>query len=131
MTNGGISPTGAIRYIVEKEDYMNWYFVVLGKYAVFSGRARRKEYWMFFLFNFLIGLALGVVLGLIGSPLAFAVSQIYPLAIIIPSLAVGIRRMHDIGRSGWWILCPFVNLVMLCLKGQEGENEYGADPKLV
>lgn len=110
---------------------MHWYLVVLRKYAVFSGRARRKEYWMFFLFNTLVALGLGVVLGLIGSPkLAASANQIYSLAVIIPGLAVSVRRMHDIGRSGWWILFPFVNLVMLCFKGQGNENEYGPDPKL-
>ena len=115
---------------------MNWYLEVLKKYAVFSGRARRKEYWMFFLFNIIIAFAIGFVTGFIGAAfgigtaLSNATNLIYNLAIFIPSIAVAIRRMHDIGRSGWWILFPVVNLVFLCLDSQPGENEYGPNPKL-
>jgi len=114
---------------------MNLYVEVMRKYAVFQGRARRKEYWMFFLINFLIAFALGFATGFLGTLLGLnasttnAVSSIYGLAVFIPGLAVGVRRMHDIGRSGWWILFPIVNLVMFCLNGQNGENEYGANPK--
>lgn len=105
------------------------------KYAVFSGRASRKEYWMFFLFNLIISFAIGFVLGFIGGVLGIGTalsepaSVIYALAVLVPSIAVGVRRMHDIGRSGWWILFPFVNLVFLCLDSQPNENEYGPNPK--
>jgi uncharacterized membrane protein YhaH (DUF805 family) len=113
---------------------MQWYLEVLKKYAVFSGRARRKEYWMFVLFNIIISFALGFVTGfvasLIGSPgIAGIITIIYSLAIIIPGIAVGVRRMHDLGRSGWWIIVPFVNLVFLFMDSQPGENEYGPNPK--
>jgi len=111
---------------------MHWYLEVLKKYAVFSGRARRKEYWMFFLFNIIIAFILGFVLGIIQAATHInlsSVSLIYSLAILIPSIAVGIRRMHDLGRSGWWILFPVVNFVFLCLDGQPEENEYGPNPK--
>jgi len=108
---------------------------VMKKYAVFSGRARRKEYWMFFLFNCIIAFVIGFVMGFIGALLGIGatlsnlVSVIYSLAVLVPGIAVGVRRMHDIGRSGWWILFPFVNLVFLCLDSQPGDNEYGPNPK--
>lgn len=114
---------------------MNWYVEVMRKYAVFQGRARRKEYWMFFLFNILIAFGLGFAMGFLGAVLGTgqslvnATSAIYSLAVLIPGIAVGVRRMHDIGRSGWWILFPVVNLVMLCFNSQNGENEYGPNPK--
>jgi len=114
---------------------MNWYLEALRKYAVFSGRARRKEYWMFFLFNIIVAVIIGFVTGFIGAALGMGTalsdpaSTIYSVAILIPSIAVGVRRMHDLGRSGWWIIFPFVNLVFLCLDSQPGENEYGPNPK--
>ena len=115
---------------------MNWYLEVLKKYAVFSGRARRKEYWMFVLFNIIIAFALGFVTGFmgaalgIGTALSSTTNIIYNLAVLIPSIAVGVRRMHDLGRSGWWILFPVVNLIFLCFDSQPGENEYGPNPKI-
>lgn len=114
---------------------MNWYISVIKKYAVFNGRARRKEYWMFFLFNILISIGIGFVTGFIGGVLGIGTSIsdpaaiIYSLAILIPSIAVAIRRLHDIGRSGWWILLPIVNFIFLCLDSQSSENEYGLNPK--
>lgn len=114
---------------------MNWYLEVLKKYAVFQGRARRKEYWMFNLFNIIIAMAIGFVTGLMeavfgmGTILSNSASVIYSLAILIPGIAVSIRRMHDLGRSGWWILFPVVNLVFMFFDSQPGENEYGPNPK--
>lgn len=111
---------------------MNWYLKVLKQYAVFSGRARRKEYWMFFLFNILISIALGFMEGLLGIARnndQSVLSNIYSLAVLIPSIAVGIRRMHDTNRSGWWLLLPIVNLIFLAQDGETGENRFGPDPK--
>ena len=112
---------------------MEWYLAVLKKYAVFNGRARRKEYWMFFLFNIMIGIALGALDGLLGTVF---LGSIYSLAVLIPGIAVSVRRMHDIGRTGWWVLIcfiPFVGwLVLLYLASidsDEGANEYGPNPK--
>jgi uncharacterized membrane protein YhaH (DUF805 family) len=112
---------------------MNWYLAVLNKYAVFIGRARRKEYWMFFLFNFIFNSILVIVDGFLGT---VSLSIIFGLAVFIPGLAVTIRRLHDIGRTGWWVLIgliPFIGAIVLIIfaatDGNKGSNEYGADPK--
>lgn len=108
------------------------------KYADFSGRASRSEYWWFVLFNILGSFALMVVSGAIGyifggiSAVFSAIGTfIYSLAVIIPSIAVMVRRLHDTGRSGWWFFiffAPFVGyivlLVLMCLESDD-ENEYG------
>lgn len=112
---------------------MNWFLKCLNQYADFSGRARRTEYWMFALFNFIFSFVLGFVLAIIG--LGF-LSYIYSIAILIPSLAVCIRRLHDIGKSGWWYLIGFVPvvgiivlLIWFCTDSQPGNNEWGPNPK--
>lgn len=113
---------------------MNWYIKCLKQYADFSGRARRKEYWMFTLFNVLIQLVLWMIDVAIGTPLILG--WIYSLAIFIPGIAVCVRRLHDVGRSGWFyllIFIPFVGaiilLVLLCTEGQHMSNKWGEDPK--
>jgi len=111
---------------------MHWYTDVLKKYAQFSGRARRQEFWMFTLFNLIITVALMIIGGVVGFPL---LSTIYSLAVLLPSLAVGVRRLHDTNRSGWFmLLCliPLVGLVLiyfLALEGEKQENAFGPDPK--
>ncbi len=102
---------------------MKWYLLVLKKYATFSGRARRKEYWYFTLFSVLIS----VVLSLSKINL---LDTLYSMAVLVPTIAVGVRRMHDINKSGWYCLIPIYNLILACRKGTEGPNEYGNDPKL-
>jgi len=113
---------------------VNWYLAVLKNYAGFSGRARRTEYWMFFLINFIIV----VVLDVIGLALKLGtyLGIIYSLAVLLPALAVAVRRLHDTGRSGWWVLISFVPLVgtiilivFLATEGQPGDNQYGPNPK--
>ena len=113
---------------------MNWYLEVLKKYAVFSGRARRKEYWMFLLFNIVIALVLGFVEGLANGP--GIVSMLYSLAVLIPSIAVSVRRLHDTDRSGWWLLIaliPLIGTIVLIVffvqDSKPGENQYGPNPK--
>jgi uncharacterized membrane protein YhaH (DUF805 family) len=118
---------------------MEWYLTVLRKYADFSGRARRKEYWMFFLVNLLIAIVLGMVEGILGpfsSSNHSVLANLYNLAVLIPSLAVGARRLHDTGRSGWWLLIALIPvlgvLVLLVFFAQDGDpnpNEYGPNPK--
>lgn len=115
---------------------MEWYLGVLKKYAVFSGRARRKEYWMFALINVIISVALAVIEEVLGSQ--GIVGIIYSLAIFIPSLAVAVRRLHDTGRSGWWLLIgliPLIGLIVLIVfmvqEGKGEENGFGMNPKQV
>ncbi len=118
---------------------MNWFLMALKKYAVFSGRARRAEYWYFALFSFIISVLLWVIGGILakisGAPWMALLGFIYWLAIIIPSIAVSIRRLHDTDHSGWWILIGFVPIVSLILlyfmviDGNQAENKYGPNPK--
>ncbi len=118
---------------------MNWYMEVLRKYAVFSGRARRKEYWMFTLFNIIVYIVLAIIDSAAGLQLGDSpygiLTAIYGLAVLIPSLAVAVRRLHDTGRSAWWLLIgliPLINLILLVLMVLDSEpvdNEYGPNPK--
>lgn len=141
---------------------MNYYLDVLRKYAVFGGRARRREYWFFALFNLIASAVLGLLDNLLGTPMIpladFALplgmtgpgsaavpedvftigllSLLYGLAVFIPGLAVTVRRLHDVGRSGWWLLLAFVPVVggivlfvFTLIDSQPGENRYGPNPK--
>lgn len=110
---------------------MYWFIKVLKNYAQFRGRARRKEYWMFFLISVIIIFLVGIVLAILGADerTIDLISNLIGLSIMIPSLAVAVRRMHDTGRSGYWILFPIVNYVLLCFDSQPHDNEYGANPK--
>lgn len=119
---------------------MNWYLHVLKNYATFSGRARRKEYWMFFLISALISIVLTLLDILLGTySMEYEVglfSGLYSLLILIPSIAVVVRRLHDTDRSGWWILISLIPLigvivlfVFICLDSQPGTNRFGANPK--
>jgi Predicted membrane protein len=120
---------------------VSWYLEVLRKYAQFDGRARRKEYWMFALINLVVSFAIGLIGGMVGlKPNGVGVNMIagiYFLAVLIPSIAVGIRRLHDTGRSGWWTLIVFVPLIgalaLLVFAVQDSEpgtNAWGPNPKL-
>ena len=119
---------------------MNWYLEVLKKYAVFSGRARRKEYWFFVLFNIIIGLALTFIdfsTGLYDVEFEIGLlSSLYSLAVLVPGIAVTIRRLHDTSRTGWWFLIAFVPiigvivlLVFMVFDSTPGDNQYGPNPK--
>jgi uncharacterized membrane protein YhaH (DUF805 family) len=119
---------------------LSWYLEAIKKYAVFSGRSRRKEYWYFVLFNIIVSIVLGWIDALLGTRGSYAgaglLSGIYGLAVIIPSLAVTVRRLHDIDRSGWWILIglvPLIGVIVLLvfalLDGTPGDNRYGPNPK--
>ena len=123
---------------------MHWYLKVLKKYATFGGRAGRKEYWMFRLFDIIIPGTLIGALGLIFlkflAPPELSASRallygnfipcgIYYFGTLIPRIAGGVRRMHDIGRSGWWFIVPIVGSVFLFFRGQPNDNEYGPVPK--
>jgi uncharacterized membrane protein YhaH (DUF805 family) len=120
---------------------LSWYLEALKKYAVFSGRSRRMEYWYFVLFNIIVSIVLGAIDGLLLGTLDSGMgvgllSGIYSLAVLIPTLAVTVRRLHDIDRSGWWILIGLVPLigaivllVFALLEGTPGDNQYGPNPK--
>ncbi|HET8692319.1 MAG TPA: DUF805 domain-containing protein [Steroidobacteraceae bacterium] len=119
---------------------MNWFLLALKKYAVFTGRSRRSEYWYFVLFYFLICIVLAIVDTMTGTMSAQygmgVLGSLFALAMVIPSIAVGVRRLHDIGKSGWWLLVGFIPLVGLivlivwaCRDSQPGTNAYGPNPK--
>jgi uncharacterized membrane protein YhaH (DUF805 family) len=111
---------------------MKWYLQVLKKYAVFSGRARRKEYWMFLLISIIISIVLAIIDGVVGTAI---LGLVYSLAVLVPSIAVAVRRMHDIDKSGWWLLISFVPiigiivvLVFACMAGTPEDNRFGPPP---
>ncbi|MFW9081574.1 DUF805 domain-containing protein [Pseudomonas sp. P2757] len=105
----------------------NPYMEALKNYAVFQGRATRREYWMFILINLGIAIVIGVIDALLSTK--GIISNLYSLAMFLPSIAVGARRMHDTDRSGWWLLLPIVNLVFLAQDSQPGPNRFGPNRK--
>lgn len=119
---------------------MNWYIEALKKYAVFSGRSRRKEYWFFVLFNVIFSFVLGFIDGMMGNVHMESgmglLGGVYSLLLLIPGIAVSVRRLHDTNRTGWWVLLgliPIIGaLVLLIFMIQDstpGENNYGRNPK--
>lgn len=117
---------------------MDWYLNVLKKYAVFSGRAQRKEYWFFVLFNVIIAFVLGIIDGIAGLTGAGGfglLGTLYSLAVLVPSLAVSVRRLHDTDRSGWWLLVGLVPilgaivLLVFFVQDSKPANQYGPNPK--
>lgn len=119
---------------------MEWYFKVLNNYFGFTGRARRKEFWMFFLFHVLFGLfAISVDLYMGNDILEanlYSLYYIYFFATLIPSISVGIRRLHDAGRNSAWILLsiipilgPLILLILYTEPGQPFDNKFGPNPK--
>lgn len=127
---------------------MEWMLMPLRRYADFSGRSRRKEYWMFAVFQIVLFAVLMIPVfagmdtqqGEVGmlSKLGFGLMVIAALALIVPSLAVQVRRFHDQDKSGWFVLLgliPYVGglvvLVFMCLEGSQGSNRFGNDPKQV
>lgn len=134
---------------LERGKIMEWMLMPLRRYADFSGRSQRKEYWMFVLLIFIVAVALGLMTGsftTVSDP-ADSVEMatwssssillgVFYLAIIIPSLAVQVRRFHDQDKSGWLVLLNFIPLVgglivlvFMCLEGTRGDNRFGPDPK--
>ena len=116
------------------------YASAMRKYATFSGRSPRKEFWMFTLIYLIIGFVAGIIDSALfgataGGETIGIVGGIVALAHLIPSIAVGVRRLHDIGRTGWWMLIAFIPLlgfivllVFFCFNSEEGENQYGLHP---
>ncbi len=121
---------------------MEWMLMPLRRYVDFSGRSRRKEYWMFFLFNVIFAIAAMVLDNLLGTAhplLGYGIIYgLYALAVLIPGLAAGVRRLHDVGKSGWMLLVALIPLVgaiwllvLLVTDSNPGENKYGPNPKEV
>lgn len=113
---------------------MNWFLKVIQNYVGFSGRARRKEYWMFYLFYVIFYIVAAILDGVVGT---FVFTLIYSLGLFLPSLAVLVRRLHDTNRSGWWVLLlllPIIGAIVIfiftLLEGTKGDNNFGSDPKL-
>jgi uncharacterized membrane protein YhaH (DUF805 family) len=111
-----------------------WKKVVLENYANFSGRARRAEFWWYFLANFIVSVVLNLLQA--AASIFVVLVVIYGLAVLIPGIAVGIRRLHDTGKSGWWLLIaliPIVGIIVLIVfwatDGQPGPNQYGPSEK--
>ncbi len=128
---------------------MEWMLMPLRRYADFNGRSRRKEYWMFILFQVIVIVPAVVMMIAAGAVddsggemssiamIFIALIVLFVLAMFIPSLAVQVRRFHDQDKSGWFILLNFIPyigglivFVFMCLEGTKGENQYGADPKM-
>jgi uncharacterized membrane protein YhaH (DUF805 family) len=125
---------------------MDWMLMPLKRYADFTGRSRRKEFWMFTLLNFIVTI---VLYGLIIMGMDFQTGQMgalsmlggglllsYGLAVLVPSIAVHVRRFHDQDKSGWFVLLMFIPgigglivIVFMCLEGTRGPNRFGEDPK--
>ena len=112
---------------------MNWYVKVLKQYVDFSGRAQRMEFWMFQLFNLLISIGLAIVDAILGLGI---LQMVYALAVLLPSIAVGARRLHDTNRSGWWLLLAFIPVIGIIVlivfwvqDSDPGSNAFGPNPK--
>lgn len=133
---------------MEAKDLLHWYLLPWRKYAVFAGRAPRREYWLFHLGNSLIGMFLYLAAVLAspsmldggepsgGSLLFLLLMVVFSLAVIIPSLAVSTRRLHDINLSGWRFLVVLIPIlgslaffVFTLIPGTPGENRFGPDPR--
>ena len=117
---------------------MNWYLKALSNYAVFSGRGQRMEYWMFGLFYIIFAIVLAIIESIlgIGGEAGGWLSGLFLLAMLIPSIAVTVRRLHDTDRSGWWLLIALVPLIggiilliFMVQDSQAGENQFGPNPK--
>ena len=113
---------------------MSWFLKALKNYAGFSGRSQRKEYWFFFLFYFIFLIVAMIIDGVTG--LLYVVTGLLGLALLIPTLSVTCRRLHDTGRTGWWqllLLVPFggiVIIIFMCLDSHPEENKYGLPVKV-
>ena len=113
---------------------MNWYIDAFKNYATFAGRARRKAYWMFVLFWFIAFIITGILDNLLGTN--GILTGLYALGTLVPFLALSVRRLHDLGKSGWWYLIQLVPviggiwfLILTVTDSQPGENAYGPNPK--
>ncbi|NPA68753.1 MAG: DUF805 domain-containing protein [Chlorobi bacterium] len=118
------------------ESFNKFYLDVFkNHYFDFTGRARRQEFWMFILFSVIVSIVLSIIDNILGIQI---LSTIYSFAVLLPSLSIGARRLHDVGKSGWWqliALIPFIGIIVLIvfwvMDGTPGENKWGPNPKEV
>ena len=105
---------------------MKYYLKALQNYGTLRGRATRSEYWYFVLFNIIFA----IITRVIGSTILHIelIGLLYQLLVLMPAIAVGVRRLHDVGKSGWFLLIPIYNLILCCTDSEPGENKYGAAP---
>jgi len=108
---------------------MTYFIQCLKKYAVFKGRARRKEYWLFVFSAWLIGIGVLVCDAVIFGSSGGSLFGIYQIGLFVPTIAVLVRRMHDVDKSGWFCFPPIYNLLLACTEGTKGPNRFGPDPK--
>ncbi len=115
---------------------VEYFKLAISKYAEFTGRSRRSEYWYFVLGNFVLSIIASMLALVLGETLGSMLSGLVSLALLIPGIAVAVRRLHDTGRSGWWLLIgiiPLIGIILLLVwfatDSQPGANEYGPNPK--
>jgi uncharacterized membrane protein YhaH (DUF805 family) len=110
----------------------DYYIAAMKKYATFQGRSRRSEYWYFYLVQIILAIVAGVIDGATGMAAQTGtgpIGGIISLVHLVPTIAAGVRRMHDINKSGWWLLVPLYNIYLLAKNGDVGSNRFGEDPK--
>lgn len=127
--DNGVGQAQEQETVVNNPGVWSYYVKVLKNYAKFSGRARRSEYWYFMLFNVIVGTVIGFIGLFFG--IRGGLQELYQLAVFIPFLAVAIRRMHDVNKSGWYILIPVYGFILCFIDGTKGVNRYGEDPKQI
>jgi uncharacterized membrane protein YhaH (DUF805 family) len=111
---------------------LDYYLAAMKKYATFQGRSRRSEYWYFYLVQIILAIVAGVIDGVTGMAAQTGtgpIGGIISLVHLVPTIAAGVRRMHDINKSGWWLLVPLYNIYLLAKNGDVGSNRFGEDPK--
>lgn len=127
VKNTGVKRSSNLLNLIS-EGYLKYFIGAVKKYAEFTGRATRMEYWMFYLFYVVNSAVLGGVAGILGAKNgAIVVSLIYFMAMLIPSIAIHVRRMHDIGKSGWFVLVPVYNFIALFISSQDCKNRFDSD----
>lgn len=120
----------------QPQGMLDYFKLALSKYTIFTGRSRRSEYWYFSLAQILIGMAINALAWVTGAEvISSVISMIFSLAMLLPGLAVAVRRLHDVGKSGWWLLIAFtiigifLILYWYCQDSEPGANKYGPNPK--
>lgn len=109
---------------------MDYFIDGLSEFANFKSRARRKDFWMFHLWCVIVGVFVGVTAGLtMGPKNAAFIANVYNVGLILPSLAITVRRLHDVNKSGWFMFVPFYGFYLMFVEGDKGDNRFGTDPK--